>query len=139
MTHIFYIQLLVRFLIYLLSSSDSKISFPSSSAPPSSSPFSVIRISVHIWGVLFHPFIIYPQEERGAEFQLCFQFHLFIHFMTKIMTPKTKPRCPLICSTVHLFLSDCPSEDILNTHPCCIFLLVCWLTCNRVKVPLHNS
>lgn len=107
--------------------------------PPSSFPFSVIPLTSHVWGRLIHPFIVYPQEERGAEFQLRFQFYLFIHFMTKLMTPMTKPRCTPISSTVRLFLSDCLSEDIFHTHLYCMILLACWLTCNDVKMPLCNS
>lgn len=120
-----------------------KSHFPSSSAPPpSSSPFSVIPLSIQVQGMPTHCFIVYLQEVRRGEFHLGFQFHLFIHFMTKLITPTTnsynthdKAWLHTTISVAHLFLFACPLEDILHTHLHCIS---CWSFDSLVMVPRCN-
>lgn len=123
-----------------------KSHFPSSSAPPpSSSPFSVIPLSIQVRGMPIHCFIVYLQEVRRGEFHLGSQFHVFIHFMTEPITPTTNSynthdkALHTTISAAHLFLFACPLEDILHTHLHCIFLLAFWLTWYGAKMQLCKS
>lgn len=69
--------------------------------PLSSSPFSAIPLSVHVLGTLTHPFLVSPQEQRGRN-PVTFPFNLFLHFMTNLITPMTKPHCTPTSPTAHL-------------------------------------